>query len=303
MTEETQKISYQIIGMILVCLQMTASQEGMWIQQSPAQIVLAPGNIARIYCKLSTGSAYVYWYKELQNGSLHGIFRSYKNAPSDGKYSSEVNEASNTFSLNITDAQRNDSGVYYCGLAAYAYPNFGSGTRLIVTDASEPRLSVLVPSTQEDAEPPQDVPLLCLLSDSTPAWSNVLWDTGEGALEGQADSGAIDGDGIYSVWSLTTIPYETWNQETIWTLTVKDNSTGRNFSATIAKQTDEPGKEYCAYVLYFGLLCIFILVIIQMMILLFRKRLTRAGRAVKKGNQMPMRQIPQTEYAAVRYNK
>ncbi|XP_014426559.2 immunoglobulin gamma-1 heavy chain-like isoform X2 [Pelodiscus sinensis] len=303
MTEESQKMSYQIVGMILVCLQMTASQEGIWIQQSPAQIVLAPGNTARIGCKLSTRRAYVYWYKELQNGSLHGIFQSYKNAPSDGKYSSEVNEASDTFSLIITDAQRNDSGVYYCGLAAYAYPNFGSGTRLIVTDASEPRLSVLVPSTQKDAEHRQNVPLLFLLSDSTPSWSNVLWDTGEGASVGQTDSGAIDGDGIYSVWSLMTIPYKRWNQETIWNFTVKDNSTGRNISATMVKQTDEPGKEYCDYVLYFGLLCIFILVIIQMMILLFRKRLTRAGRTVKTGNQMPMRQIPQTEYAAVRYNK
>ncbi|XP_075763707.1 immunoglobulin lambda-1 light chain-like isoform X2 [Pelodiscus sinensis] len=302
MTEESQKMSYQIIGMILVCLQMTASQKGMWIQQSPAQLVLAPGKSARIDCKPSSWGAYVYWYKELQNGSLHWIFESYKNESSHEKYSSEVNKASGMFSLIIKDAQRNDSGVYYCGLDAFVYPNFGSGTRLIVTDASELRLSLLVPSTREEAEFPHDVPLLCLISDFTPTWS-VLWDTGEGDLAGQMDAGAIDGDGIYSVWSLTTIPYKRWNQETIWTCAVKDNSTGRNISATMAKQTDEAEEGICDYVLYFGLLCIFILVIIQMMILLFRKRLTKAGRTVKTGNQMPMRQIPQTEYAAVRYNK
>ncbi|XP_025046279.2 immunoglobulin gamma-1 heavy chain-like isoform X1 [Pelodiscus sinensis] len=276
MTEESQKMSYQIVAMILVCLQMTASQEGIWIQQSPAQIELTPGKSARIDCKLSAVIAAVLWYKELQNGSLHGIFQSYKNAPAQGKYSSEVNEALDTFSLIIKDAQRNDSGVYYCGLAAYAYPNFGSGTRLIVTDASETRLSLLVPSTWEDTDLPHDVPLLCLISDFTPSWS-VLWDTGEGNSEGQTDAGAIDGDGIYSVWSLTTVQSKRWNQETTWTCTIKDNSTARNISATIAKKTDEAGEGICDSVLYLGLLCIFILVIIQLMILLFRKRLTRGN--------------------------
>ncbi|EMP31284.1 hypothetical protein UY3_11508 [Chelonia mydas] len=65
----------------------------------------------------------------------------------------------------------------------------------------------------------------------------------------------------------------------------------------------EAWKENCNDVLYVGLSCIFILVVIQLLILLFRKCPTRAGRAVQTGNQIPMRHIPQTEYAAVRYKK
>ncbi|KAM9114605.1 T cell receptor beta chain MC.7.G5-like isoform 2-T2 [Pangshura tecta] len=304
MTEESQKMSYQIVWMILFCLQMTASQTEISIQQSPAQIFLASGKTAEINCKLSTTRQYVYWYKELQNGSLHGVYYSYESAATPHeKYSSKVNIQANTFTLIISNVQRNDSGVYYCGLAAYVHPNFGTGTRLIVTDASEPSLSILVPSTPEDAELPRVIPLLCLLSGFTPPWSAVLWGAGEEASEGLTDAGAIDGNGVFSVWSLTTIPPETWNQETICTCTAKESSTGRSISATVSKETDEARKENCNFVLYVGLSCIFMLVIIQLLILLFRKCPSRAGRAVQTGNQIPMRHIPQTEYAAVRYNK
>ncbi|XP_067425634.1 immunoglobulin gamma-1 heavy chain-like [Emydura macquarii macquarii] len=280
---------------------VTASQEGISIQQSPAQILLAPGKTAQIDCKLSTRREYVLWYKELQNGSLHGIYQSYAYAalPHE-KYSSQVNITTNTFSLILNNVQREDSGVYYCGLAAYIYPNFGSGTRLIVTDASEPRLSILTPAVLEDAELPAVIPLLCLLSDFTPPWTTVLWDTGEEEeSEGQVDAGAIDGKGVFSVWSLTTIPSERWNQATTCTCTAKDSSTGRRVNATVSKETGN-----CDSVLYVGLSCIFILLVIQLLILLFRKCPTRAGRAVQPGNQIPMRQISQfqTEYAAVRYN-
>uniref|UniRef100_A0A8C0J143 Immunoglobulin V-set domain-containing protein n=1 Tax=Chelonoidis abingdonii TaxID=106734 RepID=A0A8C0J143_CHEAB len=61
--------------------------------------------------------------------------RSSQFATSNGKYSSKVDLTANIFSLNINNVQRNDSGVYYCGLSASVYlqPNFGNGTRLIVT--------------------------------------------------------------------------------------------------------------------------------------------------------------------------
>ncbi|CAM4627270.1 unnamed protein product [Lepidochelys kempii] len=304
MTEESQKMSYQIAWVILFCLRMTASREGILIQQSPAQIFLASGETARIDCKLSTRRQYIYWYKELQNGSLHGIYQSYESASAPHeKYSSTVNIPAKTFTLIISNVQRNDSGVYYCGVAVYVHPNFGNGTRLIVTDASEPSLSILVPSNPDDAELPPVIPLLCLLSDFTPPWSAVLWDTGEQVSEGQMDTGAIDGNGVFSVWSLMTIPSETWNQKTNCICTAKENSTGRSINATVSKETDEARKENCNDVLYVGLSCIFILVVIQLLILLFRKCPTRAGRAVQTGNQIPMRHIPQTEYAAVRYKK
>nr|XP_032648113.1 immunoglobulin gamma-1 heavy chain-like isoform X2 [Chelonoidis abingdonii] len=183
----------------------------------------------------------------------------------------------------------------------YVQPNFGNGTRLIVTDASEPSLSILVPSTLEDAELPPVIPLLCLLSDFTPPWSEVLWDTGEEASDSQTDAGAIDGNGVFSVWSLMTIPSETWNQEMICTCTAKQSSTGRSINATVSKETERRDTGDCRIVFYAGLPCIFILLLIQLLILLWRKCPVR-GRAVQRENPIPMRQIPQTEYAALTYN-
>ncbi|CAM4695804.1 unnamed protein product, partial [Caretta caretta] len=153
--------------------------------------------------------------------------------------------------------------------------------------ASEPSLSILVPSAPEDAELPTVIPLLCLLSDFTPPWSAVLWGTGEQVSEGQMDAGAIDGNGVFSVWSLTTIPSEMWNQETICTCTAKENSTGRSISVTVSRETGD-----CRILFYAGLPCIFILLLIQLLILLWRKCPIRR-RAVQRGNPIPMRQIPQ----------
>uniref|UniRef100_A0A8C4WQ43 Ig-like domain-containing protein n=1 Tax=Gopherus evgoodei TaxID=1825980 RepID=A0A8C4WQ43_9SAUR len=198
----------------------------------PAQVWLTSGGTAQLDCRPLKIEWSVMWYKKQQSGSLQWIYESSDFATSNGKYLSKVNIMANMFSIIINNAQTNDSGVYYCGrsTSVYLQPNFGNGTRLIVTDASEPSLSILVPSTPEDAELPPVIPLLCLLSDFTSPWSAVLWDTGEEASEGQMDAGAIDGNGVFSVWSLMTIPSETWNQKMICNCTAKENSPGRSIT-------------------------------------------------------------------------
>ncbi|KAM9114615.1 tyrosine-protein phosphatase non-receptor type substrate 1-like isoform 2-T2 [Pangshura tecta] len=233
-------MSHQIVGVILIYLQMTASGTEIQILQSPAQVWLKSGDTAQLHCKTLEGEVSAIWYKE-QSGSLQWIYWSSEFALPDGKYSSAANTAANLFSLIITNVQREDSGVYYCGLFFFMHlqPNFGNGTRLIVTDASEPSLSILVPSAPEDAELPPVIPLLCLLSGFTPPWSAVLWGLGEEASEGLTDAGAIDGNGVFSVWSLTTIPPATWNQETTCTCTAKESSTGRSINVTISRETGD----------------------------------------------------------------
>ncbi|KAH1179797.1 hypothetical protein KIL84_005847 [Mauremys mutica] len=115
------------------------------------------------------------------------------------------------------------------------------------------------------------------------------------------DAGAIDGNGVFSVWSLTTIPSETWNQETIYNCTAKESSTGRSINVTVSRETERRDAGDCGIVFYAGLPCIFSLLLIQLLILLWRKCPVR-GRVVQRQKEIPMRQIPQTEYATLPYN-
>uniref|UniRef100_A0A8C3FKX1 Ig-like domain-containing protein n=1 Tax=Chrysemys picta bellii TaxID=8478 RepID=A0A8C3FKX1_CHRPI len=111
---------------------------GGWVQlgilQSPPQLWLKSGDTAQLHCKTLEDEVTTMWYKE-QSGSLRWIYWSSEFASPDGKYSSEANTVANTFSLIISNVQREDSGIYYCGLFSFMYlqPNFGNGTRLIVT--------------------------------------------------------------------------------------------------------------------------------------------------------------------------
>uniref|UniRef100_A0A8C3XU27 Ig-like domain-containing protein n=1 Tax=Chelydra serpentina TaxID=8475 RepID=A0A8C3XU27_CHESE len=89
---------------------------------------------AQLHCRTLEEEVGAMWYKE-QSASLQWIYWSSEFASADGKYSSKANTAANRFSLIISNVQREDSGVYYCGLISFIYlqPNFGNGTRLIVT--------------------------------------------------------------------------------------------------------------------------------------------------------------------------
>ncbi|NWZ28588.1 KV1 protein, partial [Asarcornis scutulata] len=136
-----------------------ASAEEPRIQQSPAELWLHPGATAELSCNISGNPDRANWYREKLDGSLEWIYWSAKASKPKERYSGTV-RAQGIFSLSISNVQREDSGYYYC-TSSVLHSQFGNGTRLLVTDASEPKLSILVPV---DAEEPSDfVPLLCHL--------------------------------------------------------------------------------------------------------------------------------------------
>uniref|UniRef100_A0A8B9VI75 Ig-like domain-containing protein n=1 Tax=Anas zonorhyncha TaxID=75864 RepID=A0A8B9VI75_9AVES len=179
-----------------------ASAKEPWIQESPAQLWVSPGETAKLSCSISGSPWHANWYREKPDGSLEWIYESTAASKPNGKYSGMM-RARGIFPLNISDVQREDSGYYYC-TSSVSHSQFGKGTRLLVTgergsvwrcwghplghpwghpwgtgfshslsDASEPKLSILVPV---DAEEPSDfVPLLCHLPGS---W-NLTWVSAE----------------------------------------------------------------------------------------------------------------------------
>nr|XP_038023800.1 uncharacterized protein LOC113839892 isoform X8 [Anas platyrhynchos] len=158
-------------GVLLLLLTGAASVEELQIQQSPAELWLSPGATAELSCNISGSPEQANWYREKPDGSLERIYWSAAASKPKGRYSGTVKELF-FFSLNISDVQREDSGYYYC-TSSVLHSQFGNGTRLLVTDASEPKLSILV---LVDAEEPSDfVSLQCHLPG---AW-NLTWVSAE----------------------------------------------------------------------------------------------------------------------------
>ncbi|XP_032060204.1 immunoglobulin kappa light chain-like [Aythya fuligula] len=153
-------------GVLLLLLTGTSRPEPR-IQQSPAQLWLHPGATAELSCSISGNPEHANWYREKPDGSLEWIYWSAKASKPKERYSGTM-RAQGIFSLSISNVQREDSGYYYC-TSFVLHSQFGNGTRLLVTDASEPKVSLLVPVDTE--EPSDVVPLLCHLPG---AW-NLTW--------------------------------------------------------------------------------------------------------------------------------
>ncbi|NXW36674.1 KV3AD protein, partial [Phaetusa simplex] len=187
-----------------------ASAERGRLLQSPGQLWVPPGGTAELSCHVLDISIRVDWYKEKPDGSLHWIYQSSNESRPKGKYSGK-RTSQRDFSLAISPTQREDSGVYYCSssISSTFYFSFGNGTRLIVTNATEPELSILVPvDVEEPREVPASIPLLCHLRDLPPGWDVVVWQPGGESTP--VTAAAMDEDGVLSAWSITWVPAERW---------------------------------------------------------------------------------------------
>ncbi|NXS65907.1 HVM07 protein, partial [Pandion haliaetus] len=183
------------------------SAEGSPVQQSPGQLWVLPGETAELSCRVSDHSLSVNWYKEKPDGSLDWIYRVLDYASAGAKYSGR-RETRGNFPLAISSVQREDSGLYYCSSSDF-YPLFGDGTRLVVSDATEPKLSILVPvDAEEPAQPPASIPLLCHLHDLPPGWDTVRWQPGGEVTP--VTAATMDKHGVLSAWSITWVSAERW---------------------------------------------------------------------------------------------
>ncbi|NWQ93220.1 KV3AD protein, partial [Burhinus bistriatus] len=184
-----------------------ALAEGRWVQQSPGQLWVLPGETAVLRCHIWDHNTHVNWYKEKPGGSLYWIYRSSNNSPPLGKYSGRK-ETRQDFSLAIGPVQREDSGVYYCSSSTF-FPSFGNGTQLIITNATEPELSILMPmDAEEPGQTPATIPLLCHLRDIPAGWDMVRW---QPSREVTPVTGvAVDKHGVLSAWSITWVSDEQW---------------------------------------------------------------------------------------------
>ncbi|XP_031412771.1 tyrosine-protein kinase receptor TYRO3-like, partial [Meleagris gallopavo] len=251
---------------ILLLLLPGAALAQLQIRQSPARLWVRPGHTAELNCTDSGWNVdqhrAVNWYREQPGSRLQFIYQSSNSSRSDGKYSG-MRRANGLFSLHISSVQKEDSGFYYCASTTHPF-EFGDSTRLVVTDAVEPTLSILLPVDADLREPPSAaIPLLCHLYDVPEGWDVVGWQHSNASL---VTATSLDERGILSAWSLTWLTAEQWDGTVGCTAT--QSSTGRSISVT----TSQPGSTaQCLQWLPAVLLPSVLTITIQLMLQLCKK--------------------------------
>lgn len=104
------------------------------------------------------------------------------------------------------------------------------------SDASEPKLSILVPvDAEEPRQPLASIPLLCHLHDLPPGWDTVHWQPGGEVTP--VTAATVDKDGVLSTWSITWVSAEWWDGAAV--CTALENGAGKTISVAITKGPGE----------------------------------------------------------------
>ncbi|XP_061111840.1 uncharacterized protein LOC133137530 [Conger conger] len=145
----------------------------------------------------------------------------------------------------IKNVNVNDSGTYYCSLAALTMPYVGNGSIVIVTQANRtepPPVDILWPRSAQPR-----IPLLCVVSGVVPSEVRVFW-----VIDGEEDSGFTesfwtkdDGEVVESAQNRVLVPAEEWERAVVCTCVVE--YAGKNFSKSVQNQGN---PDACAVLLY-----------------------------------------------------
>ncbi|KAG7509959.1 immunoglobulin lambda-1 light chain-like [Solea senegalensis] len=180
--------------------------------------VSRPGLTVKLDCspdtRFSIASQTMYWYRQHHYGApVEFLTKEYDQ--SVGRFQSNINSNENSFPLNISELNVNDSSTYYC-VASHSDAH-APGTKLTVLeyDVEEPKVEVFGPSSNECHNLKNDErkkTLLCVASDFYPDHISVSWEVdGETVTTGVAtDSFAAQDGKYYRISSRLRVDAEDW---------------------------------------------------------------------------------------------
>ncbi|XP_038641661.1 uncharacterized protein LOC119957567 [Scyliorhinus canicula] len=219
------------------------------VSLSPPVQTLPAGSLAKFSCRIgSTMAKTVFWYKQRERNDMKLVYTTGKYLSAKDRFSSEIHEKEGNYSLIIANAQRNDSGIYYCATHNYKLGRiFANGSKLIITEGS-PSIFLLIP-TQDVIPSMERIPLLCLVRGLNPDSFPVRWNVAGRDTEGHSDSATIEPDGTYTIRSHASVSVDSWRSGTPCICAVQINASELLLSESVSSQRDSLSSPFCIFTL------------------------------------------------------
>ncbi|XP_035286468.1 immunoglobulin alpha-2 heavy chain-like isoform X2 [Anguilla anguilla] len=214
------------------------------VVQSPERVLVEDGGIVSLQCSLKVVGSRCYtviWMKTDPRTKMLSTLP-YPNTDMGANGGKGP-----TCFFTIKNATVQDSGIYYCSVVFGTMTYFGSGSTVIVTQATEnrtkpPPVEILWPRSVTPR-----IPLLCVISGVVPSQVRVFW-----VIDGEEDSGLTeslwtkDSDGIVeSTLNQILVSAEEWERGVLCTCVVE--FAGMNISKSVQNQGS---SDVCTLLLY-----------------------------------------------------
>ncbi|XP_055500333.1 immunoglobulin lambda-1 light chain-like [Leucoraja erinacea] len=208
------------VGVVLYMCLTAVKSKTVVVSQTPAEMEVLVGDVARINCSYSSGDGDQMRIEWTRNSSARPLCHRMANKHSSGSRQSctsgfnvTLDLSANSSSLIIYNVHLHDSGVYFCQLSVEIPPPTltakGEGTRLIVN--ARPRVWV---RAEPVSTPTQGVRLTCTSLDFYPGPIQVSWFADGHQLTNGTETGPLspNPDGSFSISSFLNLTLTAWGQ-------------------------------------------------------------------------------------------
>ncbi|XP_032888190.1 uncharacterized protein LOC116980246 [Amblyraja radiata] len=239
------------VGVVLYMCLTAVKSKTVAVSQTPAEMEVLVGDVARINCSYSSGDGDQMRIEWTRNSSARPLCYRMENKHSSGSrqfctsgFNVTLDLSANSSSLIIYNVRLNDSGVYFCQLSVEIPPPTltakGEGTRLTVN--ARPRVWV---RAEPVSTPTRGVRLTCTSLDFYPGPIQVSWFADGHQLTNGTETGPLspNPDGSFSISSYLNLTLTAWDQGGDYTCQVNHSTLHKPITERAHASSAEKGPK------------------------------------------------------------